>query len=115
MSKAIAISYKDVQEKFIEEIPDIIIETVNNLILKNFEPSNERSLVYQEDILNATDKAGLSRDEIFDKHWLDIELLYEQQGWDVDYFDSPKFAWEDDGNFKTYFEFKKKVEDYDEY
>lgn len=50
------------------------------------------------------DSGMLTKDEIFDNHWLDIEDIYREQGWKVKY-DKPGYNEE---SFKPYFEFSVK-------
>ena len=85
-----------------EQIPDLIIETVNKLIAEKWNTDTREAIVYQDDILKAIGKK-LDHDEIFDKHWLDIEDIYCAQGWKVVY-DSPAYC----ESYPAYFVFSIK-------
>ena len=93
-----------VQEKFLEEIPDFIISTVNSLIIKNWNQTEKCAKIKQEEILEKVLQLGnISSEEIFKKHWFDFEDIYRNVGWIVEY-DKPLY-------YETYpatFTFKKK-------
>ena len=82
-------------------IPNVVFETFNKLIAKNF--SGSQATVYQEAVMTLLVEHGLSRSDIFDNHWLDVEDSYRKTGWAVEY-DKPGY----NENYKAYFIFKKK-------
>lgn len=86
-------------------IPDFIIETVNKLIVKKWD--GDKAIIFQDDIMDivSSNDAGFdkpSRQEIFDKGWLDFEPLYREKGWKVEY-DTPGY----NEFYKAKFIFKK--------
>lgn len=85
------------------EIPDFIIEAVNKLIQEKW--NGHEAHIYQDEILDAIDfdLHGITRDEVFDKCWLDVEPLYRKRGWKVEY-DKPAYC----EDYKAYFVFKTK-------
>jgi hypothetical protein len=98
-----AISPNEVVAQKQKNIPEIVFEAFNELIADNFTEGSAK--VKQEDVINLIlSKSGfLSRQEIFDKGWLNIEDVYRGQGWKVEY-DKP-------GCYETYsafFKFKAK-------
>jgi len=68
--------------------PDAALQAFNELIAKGY--SNGSATVKQDDVLALMVKKGLKRKAIFDNHWLDVEELYEDAGWEVEY-DKPGF------------------------
>lgn len=65
------------------KIPDVVITTVNQLLLEKANRSASITL-NQNEILERLDKAGLSRSEVFGRGWLDFEPVYSD-AWDVKY------------------------------
>lgn len=58
-------------------------------------------IVLQEEIVTLlVDQMECTREQVFDFNWLDIEPLYEAEGWTVRYVKPAYFE-----NFKSYFEF----------
>lgn len=87
-------------------IPDFIIETVNKLIVEKWD--GDEAVILQDDIMdivssNDPDNDKPSRQEVFDKGWLDFEPLYRERGWSVEY-DKPGF----NESYKAKFIFKPK-------
>lgn len=69
------------------KLPNVIIEIINKLIVKNFD--GESAWVEEETIISQIlDKTKYKRSEIFDKGWMNdyiIRLNYENAGWEVRY------------------------------
>lgn len=87
-------------------IPDFIIEAVNQLIMEKW--TGDEAIILQDDILDIVssddpDDDKVSRQEVFDRHWLDFEDLYREKGWDVEY-DKPAY----NEFYKAKFIFKRK-------
>lgn len=87
-------------------IPDFVIEAVNQLIMEKWD--GDKAIILQDDIMaivssNDPDDNKPSRQEVFDKGWLDFEPLYREKGWDVEY-DKPAY----NEFYKAKFIFKKK-------
>jgi hypothetical protein len=71
-------------------IPKEIIKIFNDLILKDF--SHNQATVRQEAVIKRIiEVLGGKREDIFEKHWLDIEPLFEEAGWTVTY-DNPGYC-----------------------
>ena len=101
------ISFKDIEDKFFEtQIPDVVVNAINSLIIEHYEPNNKESRVKQEEILNkiCNEETGYSHQYVFDHHFLDIEKLYSKYGWKVEY-EAPSFG---ETSFKAYFVFKER-------
>lgn len=83
------ISPKDVTGERAKQIPDSVLGAFNALIAQNFR--NGSACVLQDDVVARLEERGLNRREIFDKGWLDVEDLYRNAGWYVQY-DKPGFS-----------------------
>ena len=90
-----------------EQFPDEVIDAFNILIAKNFD--GEKSVVYQDDAVEyimaefKKNNKRMTRDKLFDNNWLDVEGIYQSQGWKVK-FDQPAYC----ETYKAYFVFTKK-------
>lgn len=98
-------SPEDVLKKRVETIPDYVIDAFNDLLTENYQ--EDETIIEQEDVIRkileySTDDE-LTRETIFKKHYLDIENLYRNNGWEVNY-KKPMF----NEHFKAYFVFKSK-------
>ena len=73
------------------KMPDIIIKTVNELLIKNY--SNGKSIIMQSEIVDIVsgDPDGISRTDIYDNNYLDFEDVYRAIGWKVTY-DKPGYC-----------------------
>jgi hypothetical protein len=91
-------------------IPEFVLETVNELIVKKLEKSNSASFTQQELVNSLYSKKGIPladdsfRQRIFLDHWLDFESIYEEAGWRVVY-DRPGY----NENYEASFKFTMKV------
>ena len=95
------ITPKQAEERFVERIPDVIIDAVNDLIAEKYSPINRDFTITQEEILERVCGEGkLRRADVFNNNWLDIEKLYRKSGWSV-HFDKPGYC----ENYEPYFEF----------
>jgi hypothetical protein len=89
----------------ITQIPDFVIGVVNDLIIKKISPNSKNPSCYikQDEIVNeimkAVDGTMISRQQVFDNHWLDFEPIFEASGWKVD-FDKPGYNEDYDAVFK---------------
>ncbi len=96
------ITPKEVKEKRLESIPDQVIEAFNELIVKNW--TGYSSIVSQKDaIALICSKMDVSRDVVYNQHWLDVEPLFEKAGWKVKY-DKPAY----NESYEATFEFTKR-------
>lgn len=96
---------EDVLKKRVETFPDYVIDAFNDLLTENYQ--EDETIIKQEDairkILEYSTDDELTRETIFKKHYLDIESLYRNNGWEVDY-EKPAF----DERFEPYFIFMPK-------
>lgn len=96
---------EDVLKKRVGTIPDYVIDAFNDLLTENYQ--EDETIIEQEDIIRkileySTDDE-LTRETIFKKHYLNIENLYRNNGWEV-YYEKPAF----DELFEPFFIFKPK-------
>lgn len=113
MNKVKPIKPEDIKPKK-PEIPDFVIEAFNELIQEKWNEKKGSAKIKQEEAIEKiTEKCskdgecGIERHEIFDNHYLDVEDLYRENGWDVKYFKQPYYETKED----HFFIFKKKDED----
>lgn len=91
-------------------IPDFIIAIVNDLIRKNFRAGV--AVIQQDDIVAAictstdfpADLVDINdvlkrKNIVFDKHWMDFEVIFARSGWTVVY-DQPSYGDMYDAYFK---------------
>lgn len=95
------ITPKEVAKQKLEQIPGVVISTINKLIAANY--VDDEAKVYQDDLMKQLRLIGLSDEEILRGGWLNFEEIYREAGWSVDY-DKP--AWNEQG--RAYFLFTKK-------
>lgn len=79
-SPVLPLTPTEVKKGKIKYIPPEVIESFNELLLKN-------TKILQKDVVALIcNKLNIENKQvIFDNHWLDIEDLYEQYGWAVNY------------------------------
>lgn len=84
----------DEVEQVQSTIPDEVFEAFNEAIAANW---HGHSAMFKQDVVVTAALAKLkqrlphiTRSQIFDKHWLDVEPAYEAKGWHVDY-DKPGY------------------------
>lgn len=88
--------------KFRGGFPDFVFEAFNRKISKVRNATVIR--VFQDDVIDLIiDLGDVTRSEIFNNNWLDIEDHYRDAGWVVHYCKSPYWSDED-----SYFEFFNK-------
>jgi len=86
-------------EKHVKSIPDFVIESVNELISEKLSTETRYATILQKDIVERIiSKSDVDKSEIFRNHWLDIEEIYRNAGWDVEY-DSPAYCEHYDASF----------------
>jgi len=107
MSKVKPITPDEVLDRKINEMPDAILQAVNDLIAKNWN-GHEASFKVEEIVdqyfkITGEYKSPASRKLLFDMHWLDIEPAYREIGWVVD-FNSPDYT----EDYPSYFVLKMK-------
>lgn len=94
---------EDVERTFNDNLPDFVIEAVNELLAENFSGKGISIRLQQDDIVKRIMEKGeiKEREEVFEKHYLDFEALYRKNGWKVTY-DKPGY----NETYEAYFEFK---------
>ena len=81
-------------------IPDIVFLVFNELITENFN-GNYAYVNQKEAVKRIISYSELQKQEIFDKHYLDIEDIYREFGWKVKY-DKPGYNESYDAYFMFY-------------
>jgi hypothetical protein len=82
-------------------IPDAVFEAFNELIVENF--SGRSATVHQGDVAKLLKEKGVNVQQAFSRSWLDVEDVYRQAGWRVEY-DKPGY----NEDYDAYFVFTKK-------
>lgn len=90
--------------KQVISFPVEVIESFNELIEEKF--NGKSATVMQDAVVERilTKNPKLKKDELFDKHWLDVEDVYRKAGWIVK-FDQPGYC----ESYDAYFVFEKKT------
>jgi hypothetical protein len=103
MNKGRPISPDEVTTFKRESIPPEVFDAFNELIAEKFVAG--RAVVTQDEVIERILKriSGSTRVHVFDGGWLDVEDIYRQAGWSVDY-DKPAF----NETFKANFTFTKR-------
>jgi hypothetical protein len=87
-----------------KQLPPEVIESFNEMIARNFD-GRVSQIKQKEVVALIMDKLpAVKRDTVFDNHWLDVEDMYRQYGWKVEY-EQPSYA---DSPFDPYYKFYKK-------
>lgn len=91
-----------------KQIPDEVFEAFDELIAKDFQHGS--ATVMQKEVsllalkkLKAAGHRGMTQQKIFDNHWLDVEAIYRQRGWNVEY-DKPAY----NESYEASFRFSKR-------
>lgn len=83
-------------------IPDEVIEIWNELIKEAWD--GRRSYIKQPyAVALISNRLGITKQQAFDRHLLDIESIYEEAGWKVEY-DKPGYC----DDYEASFTFTKK-------
>jgi len=82
-------------------LPSAVLDAFNLLISANYR--NGASRVLQKDVVTRLTQDGFSRERIFKDKLLDVEEVYREAGWEVEY-DKPAY----DESYEPYFVFRKK-------
>lgn len=82
-------SPKEAEEAKISNIPDEVLEAVNELLSESY---SSRIVLLQDKVINRviSKMENISRQDIFENKWLDFEPVYRKQGWCVEY-DKPAY------------------------
>lgn len=93
---------EDVTETKRGNFPPEVMQAWNDIIAKNF--SNGSSFIRQNEIAEAiAKKLDITRTEVFDNKYLDIEDIYRAHGWKVEY-DKPGY----NESYEASFTFRKR-------
>lgn len=87
-----------------ERIPSFVIESFNELLISNYNPNG--TVIAQEEVMIEIMNRSpddISEREILDNGWLDVEPLFREKGWKVEY-DKPGLG----ENYKARFIFTSK-------
>jgi hypothetical protein len=91
----------EVVSRKMETLPPEVITVFNNLIAKNWNGSE--AVVKQTDAADAIASAlGIERQVVFDNHYLDVEHIYQKEGWRVIY-DKPGY----NESYEAFFKFRQ--------
>lgn len=86
-----AISPADIAIQKAKNFPDFVLDEWNKMIAKKFTAGRAR--IEQNEMIEALlphTQHG-NRQEVFDNGWLDVEEVYREQGWKVEY-DKPGYC-----------------------
>lgn len=87
-----AITPKEACEAKAKSLPEFVIKAFNNLLVRKYNQSaiyiTQTEVV--DEILKLSCDDNLTRQDVFDNRWLDIEPLYREYGWVVN-FDKPGY------------------------
>lgn len=85
MNKITPITPGEAVNKQGSSIPEFVIKVFNELIIEGMRESSFANVHQDSVIERITKNRDITRAEIFDKHWLDVEPLYTAQGWKVNW------------------------------
>lgn len=91
----------DVGAEKVRVYPDAVIEAFNELIAENY--VNGRSVLHKNKVVERMLSKGLSKGEIYENGWLNVEEVYRGADWNVEY-DKPGF----DESYEPTFTFTRK-------
>lgn len=108
MNKIKPISPNDIQLK---ELPDFVLIAFNELLQNSFNKQKVITITQDKAIDKIIEVSGrsdyrstISRQAIFDNHWLDVEDTYREAGWKVSY-DKPGYC----ESYEAAFKFERKI------
>ncbi len=86
-----AISPKDVGFEKAKHFPDFVLEEWNKMIAQKFTAGRAR--IEQDEMVAVLQRYTENghRQEVFDSGWLNVEEVYREQGWKVEY-DKPGYC-----------------------
>jgi hypothetical protein len=89
-------------EEIEQTLPEEVFTAFNELIRENLR--GRVATVYQSDAeIRVADKLSLTKKEVMDKGYLDVEDAYRKAGWKVEY-DKPAY----NESYEAFFRFTKK-------
>lgn len=86
-----AISPQECAAQAGNDIPDMVIEAINDMLKKEYR-KGKSVVLRQDDIIAEIQQRDISltREQIFGRGWLDFEPVFERAGWKVKY-DKPGY------------------------
>ena len=66
-----------------KNLPNEVVQAFNECLVESFD--GKSSVVIQKDVVDRMISKGLSKEDIYNKGWLNVESLYRSAGWMVDY------------------------------
>lgn len=97
------ISPQEIMDNLDKIIPSEVIESVNELLQERYRNTGSVTILKEELISKIHTKIDVSRQELFDKKWMDFESLYYDNGWVVKYHSPDRGE-----SFNEYFSFSKR-------
>lgn len=104
MRKPQGITPGEVLDLKASQIPDEVFEAFDELIAKGY--SGGSSTVVEKEVsllilkkLKEAGHRGMTQQKIYENHWLDVEAIYRQRGWSVEY-DKPGYNESYDATFR---------------
>ena len=96
MTKAISpeVAKKESAQFRIDRIPQVVIQAVNNLIIKEMADNCGSTItITQKEIINEIIRLdpGMTSSKIYENNYLDFEDVYRKEGWKVSY-DKPGYC-----------------------
>ena len=91
-------------DEVIYNIPDFVIETVNQMIKNKYRGKSFTFKVKDLIALGRSDGTPESNKDWCEEKWMDFEDIYREMGWEVKY-EQPCYG---DSNFDAYYEFTPK-------
>ena len=89
MTKIQPINPNEIISEKVKIIPDQVIRVFNELIARNW--NKDKSIVFTNEAVEFIKfLTGASKDTIIKNHWLDVEPLYRENGFDVKYVRCPE-------------------------
>lgn len=97
------ITPREIEDNLCDVFPEVVIQAFNELIKEHYRVQGKTTFTLNEVIkkIKKIDSSAKT-DKLLEQGKLDIELLYEKYGWDVE-FHSP----DRDESFVSYFSFEK--------
>ena len=97
------ITPSEVAEQKLKNIPDAVIACWNKVIAKKCSQGGSATIYQNEVVGLLADAMDVSRETVFASGWLDIEPIYQDAGWCVEY-DKPGY----NETYNAYYKFSKK-------
>jgi hypothetical protein len=73
----------EIAERRKDDLPPGVIASFNELIREKYSASSREARFLQGDVIKRMESKGLVKADIFKNHYLDVEAIYEEAGWEV--------------------------------